>query len=163
MKKIPLIHFFFTTLLSILVIKLHFFAFYLQVCSVLDSLEREYKREDDMLQKHLSSGDVDKVTLITQLISKHQEQKEAFLKACTLARRTAETFLKYSNRSLQFFSQPSQSTFKGPEAKVKGILNPKLAKAGRKQRPRLVLPSQFSSGLASYVWRAVPTESKGLL
>ena len=94
-----------------------------QVCSVLDSLEREYKREDDMLQKHLSSGnDVDKVTLITQLITKHQEQKEAFLKACTLARRTAETFLKYSNRSLQFFTQPTspQSTFKGPEAKVKG-------------------------------------------
>lgn len=75
-----------------------------------------------MLGKHLSSGDIDKVTLITQLISKHQEQKEAFLKACTLARRTAETFLKYSNRSLQFFNQPSQSTFKGPEAKVKGEL-----------------------------------------
>ena len=73
-----------------------------------------------MLQKPLASGDVDKVTLITQLISKHQEQKEAFLKACTLARRTAETFLKYSNRSLQFFNQPTQSTFKGPEAKVKG-------------------------------------------
>ena len=91
-----------------------------QVCSVLDSLEREYKRDDDMLQKHLTAGDIDKVTLITQLISKHQEQKEAFLKACTLARRTAETFLKYSNRSLQFFSQPTQSTFKGPEAKVKG-------------------------------------------
>ena len=73
-----------------------------------------------MLQKPLASGEVDKVTLITQLISKHQEQKEAFLKACTLARRTAETFLKYSNRSLQFFNQPTQSTFKGPEAKVKG-------------------------------------------
>ena len=101
----------------------YIFFFCFQVCSVLDSLEREYKREDDMLQKHLSSGaDVDKVTLITQLISKHQEQKEAFLKACTLARRTAETFLKYSNRSLQFFTQPTspQSTFKGPEAKVKG-------------------------------------------
>ena len=103
--------------------RITFFFFCFQVCSVLDSLEREYKREDDMLQKHLSSGaDVDKVTLITQLISKHQEQKEAFLKACTLARRTAETFLKYSNRSLQFFTQPTspQSTFKGPEAKVKG-------------------------------------------
>lgn len=73
-----------------------------------------------MIQKHLTSSDIDKVTLITQLISKHQEQKEAFLKACTLARRTAETFLKYSNRSLQFFTQPTQSTFKGPEAKVKG-------------------------------------------
>ena len=111
--------------------ELHFFFFFLQVCSVLDSLEREYKREDDMLQKHLSSGDVDKVTLITQLISKHQEQKEAFLKACTLARRTAETFLKYSNRSLQFFSQPTspQSTFKGPEAKVKGNFKKRLTAA----------------------------------
>ena len=97
-----------------------------QVCSVLDSLEREYKRDDDMLQKPLASGEVDKVTLITQLISKHQEQKEAFLKACTLARRTAETFLKYSNRSLQFFNQPNQSTFKGPEAKVKGKTEQKL-------------------------------------
>ena len=95
---------------------------FFQVCSVLDSLEREYKRDDDMLGKHLGA-DLDKVTLITQLISKHQEQKEAFLKACTLARRTAETFLKYSNRSLQFFNQPqTQSTFKGPEAKVKGRL-----------------------------------------
>lgn len=89
-----------------------------QVCSVLDSLEREYKREDDWLSRH-SSSDHDKVTLITQLIQKHQEQKEAFLKACTLARRTAETFLKYSNRSLQYFGRPGESTFRGPEAKVK--------------------------------------------
>ena len=95
---------------------------FFQVCSVLDSLEREYRRDDDMIQKHLTTNDIDRVTLITQLISKHQEQKEAFLKACTLARRTAETFLKYSNRSLQYFNHPSQSTFKGPEAKVKGAL-----------------------------------------
>ena len=94
---------------------------FFQVCSVLDSLEREYRRDDDMIQKHLTTNDIDRVTLITQLISKHQEQKEAFLKACTLARRTAETFLKYSNRSLQYFNHPSQSTFKGPEAKVKGV------------------------------------------
>merc|ERR1712223_970424 len=102
-----------------------------QVCSVLGSLEREYRRDDDMLQKPLASGDVDKVTLITQLISKHQEQKEAFLKACTLACRTAETFLKYSNRSLQFFNQPTQSTFKGPEAKVKAILEKLLTQENR--------------------------------
>ena len=42
-----------------------------------------------------------------------------FLKACTLARRTAETFLKYSNRSLQYFTHPNESTFRGPETKVK--------------------------------------------
>ena len=37
-------------------------------------------------------------------------------------RRTAETFLKYSNRSLQYFRNPTESTFHGPEAKVKVIL-----------------------------------------
>ena len=52
-----------------------------QVCSVLDSLEREYKRDDDWLARHGPGADVqDKVTLIVQLINKHQEQKEAFLK-----------------------------------------------------------------------------------
>merc|ERR1719412_2358001 len=84
-----------------------------------------------MLQKHLTSNDIDRVTFITQLISKHQEQKEAFLKACTLARRTAETFLKYSNRSLQYFNHPSQSTFKGPEGKVKAILEKLLTQENR--------------------------------
>ncbi|KRK00715.1 triple functional domain protein isoform X1 [Drosophila yakuba] len=71
-----------------------------QVCSVLDSLEREYKREDDWCD---GGGGSDKAQAIVQLISKHQEQKEAFLKACTLARRTAETFLKYANRSQQCY------------------------------------------------------------
>ncbi len=91
-----------------------------QVCSVLDSLEREYKRDDGVDWMARAAGDQDKVAIILQLINKHQEQKEAFLKACTLARRTAETFLKYSNRSLQYFTHPGESTFRGPEAKVKG-------------------------------------------
>ena len=101
----------------------------------MDSLEREYKREDvdwyakttaalNISDPELENGTPaasDRVALIAQLIAKHQEQKEAFLKACTLARRTAETFLKYSNRSLQYFSHPaSQSTFRGPDGKVKG-------------------------------------------
>jgi len=71
-----------------------------QVCSVLDSLEREYRREEDWCG---GGGSSDKAQTIIQLISKHQEQKEAFLKACTLARRTAETFLKYANRSQQYY------------------------------------------------------------
>ena len=95
------------------------------MCSVLDSLEREYKRDDDWLSPRSpaeAQQQQDKVALVLQLINKHQEQKEAFLKACTLARRTAETFLKYSNRSLQYFSpqQMQDSTFRGPESKVKG-------------------------------------------
>ncbi|KAH8365464.1 hypothetical protein KR093_001054 [Drosophila rubida] len=87
-----------------------------QVCSVLDSLEREYRREDDWCG---GGGSSDKAQTIVQLISKHQEQKEAFLKACTLARRTAETFLKYANRSQQYY-QFSQGNC---EAHVKSKLD----------------------------------------
>jgi hypothetical protein len=48
-----------------------------QVCSVLESLEREYRRDEDWCS---SDKATDKVTYIQQLINKHQEQKEAFLK-----------------------------------------------------------------------------------
>ncbi|XP_058975497.1 kalirin isoform X2 [Musca domestica] len=88
-----------------------------QVCSVLDSLEREYRREDDWCG---GGGSSDKSQTIVQLISKHQEQKEAFLKACTLARRTAETFLKYANRSQQYYEYQSQGNC---ENRVKTILD----------------------------------------
>lgn len=77
---------------------------------MLDSLEREYKRDEDWC----NSGS-DK---LAQLITKHQEQKEAFLKACTLARRTAETFLKYTNRSLQYYNYSGPDS--GSESRVKG-------------------------------------------
>ncbi|XP_013112529.1 triple functional domain protein [Stomoxys calcitrans] len=88
-----------------------------QVCSVLDSLEREYRREDDWCG---GGGSSDKAQTIVQLISKHQEQKEAFLKACTLARRTAETFLKYANRSQQYYEYQPQGNC---ENRVKTILD----------------------------------------
>lgn len=89
-----------------------------QVCSVLDSLEREYRRDEDWCATGQSS---DKAASISQLINKHQEQKEAFLKACTLARRTGETFLKYTTRSLQFYNYPN--TTGNHESRVKGIIN----------------------------------------
>lgn len=60
------------------------------------------------------------MALVSQLLTKHQEQKEAFLKACTLARRTAETFLKYSSRCVQYYSSKREINYKGPENKVKG-------------------------------------------
>ncbi|XP_018907690.2 triple functional domain protein isoform X1 [Bemisia tabaci] len=92
-----------------------------QVCSVLDSLEREYKRDEDWC----NSGS-DK---LAQLITKHQEQKEAFLKACTLARRTAETFLKYTNRSLQYYNYSGPDS--GSESRVKGILDKLLSQENK--------------------------------
>jgi triple functional domain protein len=33
-------------------------------------------------------------------MTRHMEKKEAFLKACTLARRTAESFMKYAHRNI---------------------------------------------------------------
>ncbi|XP_065568426.1 triple functional domain protein-like isoform X2 [Artemia franciscana] len=117
---------------------LNFFKTAEQVCSVLDSLEREYRREEDwcgatnqpteITEKPLSpisdkvNGSQDKITMISQLIARHQEQKESFLRACTLARRTAETYLKYSNRSLTFYSYQSEGQLRGPENRVKAIL-----------------------------------------
>jgi triple functional domain protein len=65
-------------------------------------------------------GSSEKAQIIVQLISKHQEQKEAFLKACTLARRTAETFLKFISRAYQFYNIASPGT---SEARVKSILD----------------------------------------
>lgn len=56
----------------------------LQVYSVLESLEREYKRDEDWCCSD-KTGQMDKATLISQLINKHQEQKEAFLKVTLFA------------------------------------------------------------------------------
>ncbi|CAB0035585.1 unnamed protein product [Trichogramma brassicae] len=94
-----------------------------QVRSVLDSLEREYKRDEDWCM----GGE--KAAQVPTLVNKHQEQKEAFLKACTLVRRTAETFLKYTNRSLQFYSYQITST--SSESKVKCILEELLCKENK--------------------------------
>jgi triple functional domain protein len=104
---------------------MNFFKTAEQVCSVLDSLEKEYKREEDWCS---GGGNSEKAQIIVQLISKHQEQKEAFLKACTLARRTAETFLKFISRAYQFYNIASPGT---SEARVKSILDNLLSQENR--------------------------------
>ncbi|XP_021366305.1 triple functional domain protein-like isoform X1 [Mizuhopecten yessoensis] len=91
-----------------------------QVWSVLESLDRDYKRDEDWCNtERANSGD--KANYLVQLINKHNEQKEAFLKACTLARRTAESFLKYVNRNLHTFG--TQLKFRSPEKHVKATLD----------------------------------------
>ena len=49
-----------------------------QVCSVLESLEREYRREEDWCEGAVTYAD--KPAYMRDLAAKHQEQKEAFLK-----------------------------------------------------------------------------------
>ncbi|CAH2103307.1 unnamed protein product [Euphydryas editha] len=132
-----------------------------QVCSVLDSLEREYRRDEDwcgsaaaaaaaasasntgLSAVSLSSislnsdGDeithlqnLDKASQVAALIVKHGEQKEAFLKACTLARRTAETFLKYAARSAQVHGQTAAAS-KAHHEQTRAILDTLLAQENK--------------------------------
>uniref|UniRef100_A0A8B9T0N8 non-specific serine/threonine protein kinase n=1 Tax=Anas platyrhynchos TaxID=8839 RepID=A0A8B9T0N8_ANAPL len=93
-----------------------------QVCSVLESLEQEYKREEDWCGGADKLGPNSETDHVTPMISKHLEQKEAFLKACTLARRNADVFLKYLHRNS--VNMPGMVThIKAPEQQVKNILN----------------------------------------
>lgn len=55
-----------------------------QVCSVLESLEQEYKREEDWCGGADKLGPNSESDHVTPMISKHLEQKEAFLKVTQL-------------------------------------------------------------------------------
>ena len=69
---------------------------------MLESLEREYRREEDWCSTEKANNS-DKVTYMSQLLTKHQEQKEAFLKVSTIAlakHQEQKVFLKLSAMSL---------------------------------------------------------------
>ena len=51
---------------------------------MLESLDREYRRDEDWCNTDKAAAIDDKVAYIQQLINKHQEQKEAFLKVLQL-------------------------------------------------------------------------------
>uniref|UniRef100_A0A8C7MF17 non-specific serine/threonine protein kinase n=1 Tax=Oncorhynchus kisutch TaxID=8019 RepID=A0A8C7MF17_ONCKI len=101
-----------------------------QVCSVLESLEQEYRRDEDWCGGHDKLGALAETDHVIPLISKHLEQKEAFLKACTLARRNAEVFLKYIHRNNVGIPGASGHA-RGPEQQVKAILNELLQRENR--------------------------------
>lgn len=56
----------------------------IQVCSVLESLEQEYKREEDWCGGADKLGPNSESDHVTPMISKHLEQKEAFLKVTVI-------------------------------------------------------------------------------
>ncbi|XP_024142533.1 kalirin isoform X2 [Oryzias melastigma] len=101
-----------------------------QVCSVLESLEQEYRRDEDWCGTHEKLGSSADSEHLLPLISKHLEQKEAFLKACTLARRNAEVFLKYIHRN-NVSTPGAAGHTRGPEQQVKAILNELLQRENR--------------------------------
>lgn len=115
-----------------------------QVKLVLESLAKQYNSEEDFCRANSFNFNqfksYDLLSLLTkvnttaaagdeqsgekkisQVISKHQEQKEAFLKACTLARRNAETFIKYANRCSNY-NPGNQTLFRNAEGRVKVTL-----------------------------------------
>lgn len=67
---------------------------------------------------------------VAALVVKHGEQKEAFLKACTLARRTAETFLKYAARSAQVHGQTAAAS-KAHHEQTRAILDTLLSQENK--------------------------------
>ncbi|XP_059427564.1 kalirin RhoGEF kinase b isoform X1 [Carassius carassius] len=101
-----------------------------QVCNVLESLELEYRREEDWCGGHDKLGSTAETEHVSPLINKHLEQKEAFLKACTLARRNAEVFLKYIHRNN--VSMPGVAPHnRATESQVKAILSELLQRENR--------------------------------
>lgn len=124
---------------------------------MLESLEQEYKREEDWCGGADKLGPNSESDHVTPMISKHLEQKEAFLKvmsilalgfqvypkktviiemcshsslsqACTLARRNADVFLKYLHRNS--VNMPGMlSHVKAPETQVKSKLTAQLRPA----------------------------------
>lgn len=58
---------------------------------MLESLEREYRRDDDWCSNEKAATVTDKVSYMQQLLHKHQEQKEAFLKVLARFKRTGKS------------------------------------------------------------------------
>uniref|UniRef100_A0A6Q2XXB2 Rho guanine nucleotide exchange factor 25 n=1 Tax=Esox lucius TaxID=8010 RepID=A0A6Q2XXB2_ESOLU len=99
-----------------------------QVCGVLESLEQEYRRDEDWCGGGEWQGSRGQPEHLIPIINKHMEQKEAFLKACTLARRNAEVFLKYIHRN-----SVTMATISGHSAgaELTGILSELLQRENR--------------------------------
>ena len=96
-----------------------------QVQSVLVDLEREYTRDEDWCRGSAEHTPIVSEPEMNQQINKHQEQKESFLKACTMARRNAESFLKYLKKCNAYPNAQQggmAERTRGPESYVKSKL-----------------------------------------
>ena len=77
---------------------INFYKYTDQVTTVLESLEHEYSREEDWYEK--SKVEYDPEQFLQAQLQIHNQKKQSFLKACNWARRTGETFQKYSLRNI---------------------------------------------------------------
>ncbi|XP_061616250.1 triple functional domain protein-like isoform X1 [Phyllopteryx taeniolatus] len=100
-----------------------------QICRVLERLEEDYKREEVFCGGADKLGPNCEMDHLTSMISKHLEQKESFLKARTLARRMADTVLKYMNRNTVNMAMLSHDG--APDQQIQNILNDLLERESR--------------------------------
>lgn len=137
---------------KLVIYAVNFFKTIQQVKLVLESLAKQYNSEEDfcsannlnlnllrnydllaLLTKVNNNNSSSNISInddlpngekkISQMISKHQQQKESFLKACTLARRNAETFIKYANRCSSYNNNDgTHLLFRSAENKIKTTL-----------------------------------------
>lgn len=85
--------------------QINFYKYTEQVTAVLESLEREYTREEDWYDK--SKIEYDPEQYLQQQLQIHNQKKQSFLKACNWARRTGETFQKYAIRNICDAKKPT--------------------------------------------------------
>uniref|UniRef100_A0A8C7E759 non-specific serine/threonine protein kinase n=1 Tax=Naja naja TaxID=35670 RepID=A0A8C7E759_NAJNA len=67
-----------------------------QVCSVLESLEQEYRRDEDWCGGRDKLGPSSEIDHVIPLISKHLEQKEAFLKVQSISLAFKQLFFPFA-------------------------------------------------------------------
>lgn len=93
-----------------------------QVCTVLENLENEYCQAEDWLETKDCSES--KANVILQKISRHQEQKEAFMKACIHVGRTADAFMKAARRNicLRYEHGYVNESLADADKKIRGML-----------------------------------------
>ncbi|XP_076823491.1 triple functional domain protein-like isoform X2 [Clavelina lepadiformis] len=116
-----------------------------EVCSVLDSLQAEYKRPHDW-------GDTSNIK--TQL-EKHEQQKDQFLHACTLVRKLSNEFSKTVKRQITYYPNDqftidtqNSTSGKAPEKCVRGVLEDLL------QRENQVLRLWSTRNMCMEQWQA---------
>ncbi|VDM65929.1 unnamed protein product [Strongylus vulgaris] len=71
------------------------------VYPILDQLEKDYSQNPDRDWCSVRAGETpqERVNVISELLSKHMDYKDRFLKGCIYAQKTSELFLKYIERT----------------------------------------------------------------
>ncbi|CAF1006794.1 unnamed protein product, partial [Didymodactylos carnosus] len=111
----------------LLTVQISFYKSAEQVSSTLDTLDRDYRVDEDLHEKFKTVNDNDVLTLLATRSQKLLDQKHAFLRACTLARRSSEQFHKCAHRNAANAGK-SENYLKPIDTKIKNVVSILTAK-----------------------------------